>query len=54
MTIIFTDEELEWIDKKPFDWKIKEGCPKEIKDSIQRKLDLLNKQSETVSQKHPI
>lgn len=45
MTIRFTEQEEEWIDKKPFDWKIKEGCPKRIADSLQKKLDILNKKT---------
>lgn len=45
MTIIFTDTENEWIDKKPFEWKIKEGCPDNIIKALKRKLDLLYKTS---------
>lgn len=41
MHLIFTEEEREWIDMKPFDWKIKDGCPKELKKQIERKLKLL-------------
>lgn len=41
MHIIFTDEEKEWIDKKPFNWTIKEGCPEKIKKDLERKLKLL-------------
>lgn len=39
MTIRFTDEEYEWIDKKPFNWTIKKGCPVDIKKSLAKKLD---------------
>lgn len=41
MTIIFTEAEKEWIDREPFDWKVKEGCPEEIRESIEEKLKLL-------------
>lgn len=42
MTITFTEKELEWIDKKPFDWKIKKECPKNLEKDIIRKLNILN------------
>ena len=42
MTIIFTPEELEYIDKKPFNWALKDGAPEEIAESIKEKLALLN------------
>lgn len=41
MTLIFTDEELEYIDKEPFNWHPKKKCPSEIEESIKRKLKLL-------------
>ena len=41
MTIVFTEEEREWIDRIPFNWQIKYGCPKEIAVELQKKLDLL-------------
>ncbi len=41
MTIYFTDEELEWINKKPFNWTIKKGCPKNIEKKLKGKLDVL-------------
>lgn len=45
MTIRFTDKEQEWIDKKPFDWTIKRGCPEKLKKGIEQKLKLLKKES---------
>ena len=42
MHLIFTDEEKEWIDKKPFNWTIKKECPKEIKEGLEKKLKLLS------------
>ena len=45
MTIIFTDEEYEYIEKEPFNWHPKKSCPKEIKTSIEKKLKLLNDHS---------
>ena len=41
MTVIFTVEERKWIDMKPFAWTVKNGCPEDIKKSIERKLTLL-------------
>ena len=41
MTMMFSEDELEWIDKKPFHWTIKDGCPEELKKSIEKKLKLL-------------
>ena len=41
MHIIFTAEELQWINKKPFNWTIKKGCPDSIKKGLQKKLDAL-------------
>lgn len=44
MHIIFTDEEKEWLDtSKPFAWKIKDQCPRRIKEVLLKKLGLLNK-----------
>lgn len=43
MTIYFSDEEKKWIDKIPFDWKIKKECPQKIKKELQIKLNLLKK-----------
>ena len=41
MTIIFTEEELKWIDKVPFKWAIKPNCPDAIRQVLARKLNLL-------------
>lgn len=46
MHVIFLREELLWIDKRLFNWTIKEGCPKKLKEKIQQKLDLLKKEKE--------
>lgn len=45
MHLIFTENEKEWINMKPFNWTIKKGCPKKMKKSIEKKLRLLNKQA---------
>lgn len=37
MHMMFTEEEKEWIDMRTFGWPIKKGCPKEIRESIERK-----------------
>lgn len=42
MTIIFTDDEIEWVVKEPFNWHIKNGCPSNLKKSIERKLKRLS------------
>lgn len=42
MTIVFTEEEKKWIDKKPFNWKIKSKCPLKLRKEIKKKLDILN------------
>lgn len=52
MTIIFTDEELEYIDKEPFNWHPKKDCPKKIEGSIKRKLKLLKDHSEENKNKY--
>lgn len=45
MTIVFTEEELKWIDKKPFDWKMNKACPKKLRKGITEKLNILNKKT---------
>ena len=42
MTVRFTEEELEYIDKTPFKWTVAEDAPEEITKAINRKLKLLN------------
>lgn len=46
MHIIFTDEENEWIEKIPFNWRIKDGTPDDIMQSLEKKFSLLKKQQE--------
>jgi hypothetical protein len=47
MHIIFTDEEMEWLDtSKSFAWKIKDKCPQRIKEVLSKKLELLYKHRE--------
>lgn len=41
MTVLFTDEEYEWIDKKEGKWTVKDGCPKKLRNKIQKKLDYI-------------
>lgn len=45
MIFTWTDEEKKYIDFKPFNLSIKEGCPEELRKEIQRKLDLLKRQA---------
>jgi len=42
MHVIFTDEEKEWINMKPFNWTVKDGCPERIKKEIEKKLKVLS------------
>lgn len=46
MTIIFSEEEKEWINKTPFHWTIKKGCPENIRETLKKKLDALYKDKE--------
>ena len=41
MTILFTDEELEYIAVEKFRWKIKRGAPKDVKERLEEKLSIL-------------
>lgn len=55
MTIIFTEQELEWIDKKLFDWKLKDGCPDSIRSDLERKLKMLRERQGTgMGERHGI
>lgn len=45
MHLIFTDEELKYINTSVFGWPIKEECPKKIELSIKKKKKLLDNQS---------
>lgn len=42
MTITFTEDELEYINKKFGHWTIKKDCPKEIKKSINKKFKVFS------------
>lgn len=46
MHIIFSEEELLWIDTRKFAWPIKDGCPDEVRVSILEKKKLLDSQME--------
>lgn len=41
MQINFTENEKKNIDMVPFNWKVKDDCPKSIRNSIERKLKLI-------------
>ena len=41
MHMIFSKDELKWVDTRALEWKIKRGCPEEIKVSIEKKLEIL-------------
>lgn len=38
MHVMFTEEELQWINKKRFSWTVMSGCPQKLRTSIDRKL----------------
>ena len=44
MYIVFSEEELEWIDKETFGWPIKPRCPKNVKKRIEIKKKTLDDQ----------
>lgn len=44
MHIIFTEEEREWIDMKTFGCPIIDGCPNDIRKSIEEKKKALDNQ----------
>lgn len=43
MTILFTEEEPEYIAVNEFGWKIKSGAPTDVKERLQEKLDILTR-----------
>ena len=47
MTIMFTEQELKWIDKELFNWKLKEGCPESIREDLEQKLKMLRERKGT-------
>ena len=47
MTIMFTDEEKQYIVKKQFNWHVDKSCPQKIKKTLVPKLKMLNKDTYT-------
>ena len=47
MTVLFTEEEREWIDRVDFNWRIDPDCPESLVGPIKAKLALLYGQEET-------
>ncbi len=45
MHIIFSKEELKWINTSTWGWEIKKGCPDSIRKSIEKKKYYLNNQN---------
>ena len=41
MHLLFTEEEREFIEMKPFDWRVKKNCPDAIRVELEKKLELL-------------
>lgn len=48
MHMIFTEEELRYIDTKQFGFPVKKDCPEKIRKSIEKKKRILDKQMEGV------
>lgn len=48
MHINFTEEEKEYLDIRNFKIKIKDGCPKKVRDSIEKKTSVLSDYSDTL------
>lgn len=44
MHIIFTEQELKWINTQKFGWQIKKDCPPDIRKSIEKKKEKLDQQ----------
>lgn len=42
MTVRFTEQEWENIEKTPFYWHVKKDCPESIRSNIESKLSMLN------------
>lgn len=47
MHMIFTEEEKSWIDMRVFGWRIQKGCPTDIRNSIEKKLNVIKNQFST-------
>ena len=52
MHMIFTEQERNWIDMSKFGWPIKSGCPKEIKNAIEKKKQIINDQFDREAVSH--
>ena len=48
MHVLFSEEELEWVNKKTFGWPIKDGCPDTIRKAIRKKKQLIANQMNEV------
>lgn len=46
MHIVFTEKEMEYIQKTGFKWSVKADCPNDIKKNIARKMSKLGKQTD--------
>lgn len=51
MTVVFTEQELMWINKDFNHWTVKNDCPVKIRDSIQVKLNTLYSFPDRVNRK---
>lgn len=51
MHIFFTEEEQKYITKDLFGWKVKEGCPQDVKKEILKKMSAFDRQKDVVNGK---
>ncbi len=51
MHIVFTETENQYIVKEPFNWHVSEDVPKELRESIEKKLLLLQTQDEEMGKR---
>lgn len=47
---LFSDEERKWIYTRELGWPIKEGCPEDIRESIEKKKKDIDKQARWVKE----
>ena len=46
MHVQFTEEESRYLVKEPFNWHVSEDAPDSVRKSIEKKLELVNSQTE--------
>ncbi|MCR4657602.1 MAG: hypothetical protein K5770_15460 [Lachnospiraceae bacterium] len=48
MTIAFAEQEEEWLEQEPYNEHVKEGCPEDIRKTLEAKLERLRPESEEI------